>query len=298
MALLPTHTRVEVPVTVIHAAEPGPRIWLSAALHGDEINGVEIIRRVLGKLEDKVLRGTVVAVPIVNVFGFMGQSRYLPDRRDLNRSFPGSPRGSLASRMANFFMQEVVSRCTHGIDLHTGSSDRFNFPQIRGDLSDPETLRCARAFGAPVILQSTLRDGSLRFAAAKRRIPVIVYEAGEASRFDEASIRLGVKGVLGVLRELGLLARRNARPVRIVRIDDSSWVRARRAGVLRLTAKEGDAIKRGQVLGIIADPLGMDGVSVVAPFDGIIVGLTRNPIVHGGDAVVHVGRTKEQLPEI
>ncbi len=171
IARLPTHTMLSLPITIVNGVQPGPRLWLSAAIHGDEINGVEMIRQVLAQVDPGQLKGTLIAVPIVNVFGFIEQSRYLPDRRDLNRSFPGSSRGSLASRLAHLFMQEVVSRCTHGIDLHTASQHRTNWPQIRANLQDRETHRCAQAFGTPVIIHAATRDGGARhFLERKIRV--------------------------------------------------------------------------------------------------------------------------------
>ena len=186
-----------MPVQVVHGRAEGPRLFVCDALHGDEINGVEIIRRLMQLSELKRLRGTLIAVPIVNVLGFVGHSRYLPDGRDLNRSFPGNVRGSLAARLARLFVDQVVSKSTQGIDLHTGASHRENFPQIRGNLEDAETKRLALAFGVPVVINTGFREGSLRETAAKLSVPVIVFEAGEALRFDESCIRAGINGVRG-----------------------------------------------------------------------------------------------------
>ncbi len=180
-----THSPLTLPVHVVRGAKSGPRLFVSAALHGDELNGTEIIRRLLNQTVLKRLRGTLVAVPIVNVYGLIHQSRYLPDRRDLNRSFPGSVKGSLAARLAHLFMTEIVHNCTHGIDLHTGAIHRSNLPQIRANLDDEETARLADSFGVPVLLNANLRDGSLREAAAEHGIPMLLYEAGEALRFGE-----------------------------------------------------------------------------------------------------------------
>ncbi len=201
-ARLPTGSDASLPVAVVNGRYAGPHVWLSGAIHGDELNGVEIIRRVLRRLEARRLHGAVLAVPIVNVFGFLSESRYLPDRRDLNRSFPGSGRGSLANRLAHLFMTEVVSQCSLGIDLHTATNHRINLPQLRANLDDPETRRLAVAFGAPFAIQARLRDGSLRQAALDQEIGVLLYEAGQAHRFDEAAIQAGVEGVLRVLNEL------------------------------------------------------------------------------------------------
>ncbi|EDN66333.1 Succinylglutamate desuccinylase/aspartoacylase [Beggiatoa sp. PS] len=205
VADLYTHTPLSLPVQVINGKKKGPRLFVSAAIHGDELNGVEIIRRLLMRSALRKLQGTLIAIPIVNIYGLLNHSRYLPDRRDLNRSFPGSEQGSLAARLAHQFMTKIVAHCTHGIDLHTGALHRANLPQIRANLDVPETEDLARAFGVPVILNSTLRDGSLREAAAERGIPMLLYEAGEALRFDELSIRAGVRGIIAVMRTLGML---------------------------------------------------------------------------------------------
>ena len=288
---LPTETWLSVPIEVVHGPLAGPRVWLSAAVHGDEINGVEIIRRVLSQLDSHSLSGTVIAVPIVNVFGFINQSRYLPDRRDLNRSFPGSPAGSLASRLANLFMQEVVRRCTHGIDFHTGSNHRTNLPHIRANLKDAETRRCAEAFGPPVMMHAETRDGSLRQAATKLGIHVLLYEGGEPQRFNSEAVGLGVKGTLRVLATLGIRKGRSARPQPLpVELSDSRWVRARRGGILRLQVALGEPVQEGVALGVISDAFGDNSVTVRAPHEGLVIGHTNNPLVNQGDGIVHVAR--------
>jgi len=289
---LSTHTPITMPVHVIHGRKDGPALFVCAALHGDEINGVEIIRRLLRLSALRRLKGTLIAVPIVNVLGFLAQSRYLPDRRDLNRSFPGSAGGSIAARLAHLFMEEIVSRATHGIDLHTGAVHRANFPQIRADLDEPETDRMARAFGVPVVINTGLREGSLRETAAKKDVPVIVFESGEALRFEEPFIRAGVEGVVRVMRALEMLPpskrRRKERIPLIIR--SSSWVRAPRSGLLRATASLGSAVSAGQVLGVIADPFGENEVEACARSDGVVIGRTNLPLVYEGDALFHVAR--------
>lgn len=290
-----THTQLEMPVHVVHGRKDGPVLFLSAALHGDEINGVEIIRRVLHTKSINRLRGTLVAIPVVNIFGFINQSRYLPDRRDLNRSFPGSESGSLAGRIAHLFLNEIVSLCTHGIDLHTGAIHRDNLPQVRAVLDDEETERMARAFTTPVILNTNIVEGSLREAVEKRGIPVIVYEAGEALRFDEVSIRAGVRGVVSVMRELGMLPRlkrRGVLPEPIV-ARSSSWVRAPQSGILRMIKSLGSRVANGELLGIVSDPFGEKEENVVSPADGIIVGKTNIPLVNEGEALFHIARFKK-----
>ena len=279
-----------MPVVVVHGRKPGPRLFVSAAVHGDEILGVEIIRRLLRMSIGKSLRGTLVAVPIVNVYGFLTQQRYLPDRRDLNRSFPGSPTGSLTARLAHVFIREVVDRCTHGIDLHTAASHRQNLPYLRAMMDDPDTARLARGFGAPVILNAGLLEGSLRQAATLRKMPLLVYEASEPHRFDEMAIRIGVRGVLNTMRALNMLPRVPGRRTntRAVYARTSQWVRARDSGVLRTAVKLGAAVQKGTVLGIIGDPIGRHEFKVRATVKGIVIGRTGLPLVNGGDALFHI----------
>jgi predicted deacylase len=261
---------------------------LSAAIHGDEINGVEIVRQVLARIKPRQLCGTLIAVPIVNIFGFIEQSRYLPDRRDLNRSFPGSARGSLASRLAHLFVQEVVNRCTHGIDLHTATHHRINLPQIRADLRNPETYRCAKAFSAPLMIHASTRDGSLRQAAARRGIPTLLYEAGEALRFDTEAIHYGVEGILRVMVELGMYDVNLTAAEASLEVNQTKWVRASRGGILHREVALGQVVERRQRLGTITDAFGGKTTYVRAPFRGIAIGHTQNPLVNQGDGIFHI----------
>ena len=294
IADLSTQVPITMPVHIINGRRDGPQLFVSAALHGDEINGVEIIRRVMKLGALKRLRGALVAVPIVNVPGFLNLSRYLPDRRDLNRSFPGSAKGSLAARLAKLFLDEIVTGSTCGIDLHTGAVHRENYPQIRANLDDPEADRMARAFSVPLVVNAGFREGSLRAAAHEQGVPVIVYEAGEALRFDEGAIRAGVKGVTRVMRELGMLPpRKRAQPAHDPLILRSSqWVRAPCSGVVRANKPVGARVKLGQVLAIVSDPLGETDTEIESPVDGIIIGRTNLPLVHEGDALFNIGHTE------
>lgn len=279
-----------LPVQVIHGREPGPVVWVNAAIHGDEVLGVEVIRRVMAGLDAKTLRGTLVAVPVVNVLGFMNGDRYLPDRRDLNRSFPGSARGSLASRIAHLFMTEVVSKCEVGIDLHSAADKRDNYPQIRADLDDPVTRRLAQAFGAPVMLHARLRDGSLRQAGLDVGARVLLFEAGMAMRFDEAPIKVGVEGVRRILVELDMLdcPPELIEPPYVEECRSSGWVRARGTGILHLEVDLGAEVRAGQRLGGLSDTFGRRVRLVHADRTGVVIGLTRAPIVNAGDAVIHI----------
>ena len=292
-ARLYTHTPMSIPVHVISGKKTGPRLFISAAIHGDEINGVEIIRRVLNLPSLKRLKGTIIAVPIVNVHGLINHSRYLPDRRDLNRSFPGSDKGSLAARLAHLFMQQIVTQSTHGIDIHTGAIHRNNLPQIRANLEDPETEKLARAFGTPVIISSNVRDGSLRESAAECGVPTLLYEAGEALRFDEVSIRAGVKGIINVMRELNMLPHVRApskKAIEPVVARATAWVRAPDSGILRAMVPLGARVKKETLLGVVTDPFGEKEIQVMAPFAGIVIGRTNLPLVNEGDALFHIAR--------
>ncbi|MDY0387624.1 MAG: M14 family metallopeptidase [Methanolobus sp.] len=287
-----THTSASMMLHVIHGRKPGPCMLICAAIHGDEINGVEIIRRILKHKTIDRIKGTIISIPVVNVFGFVAQSRYLPDRRDLNRSFPGSKHGSMASRLANIMMTEIVSQCTHVIDLHTGAVARENLPQIRACLKDqPETEAMARAFGVPVILNSDVRDGSLREAAYEHDIPVILYEAGEALRFDEVAIRAGVRGILGVMSYLDMRPKnKTKRKFQTLVSSSTLWVRAPESGILRLIVPLGQLVKKGDVLAYINDPLGEIETEVISPVSGIVIGKTNLPLAHEGEAVFHIAK--------
>ncbi len=286
--LPPTETFLSIPVEVLNGARHGPSLWLSAALHGDELNGIEIIRRVLAEIEPGELHGRLLAVPIVNVFGLIGSSRYLPDRRDLNRCFPGARRGTLAARIAHIFMNRVVSLCSHGIDFHTGSNHRTNLPQIRCNLRDAETRRCAMAFGAPVIIHAQTRDGSLRQAATALGRHVLLFEGGETLRFENDVIDAGVEGTFRVMRKLKMIKRSIIKGGRALVATKTTWVRARSSGLCRLRIESGDRVKKSQVLGSIADVFGAVSTRIRAPEDGLVVGLNRNPLVHRGDGLVHL----------
>jgi uncharacterized protein len=287
-----THSPTTMPVQVLRGKRPGPVLFVSAAIHGDELNGVEIIRRLMKVPALKRVKGTLITVPIVNLHGFINLSRYFPDRRDLNRSFPGSEKGSLAARVANLFMTEIVSQATHGIDLHTGAMHRGNLPQIRANLDNEETLELARAFGTPAILNSALRDGSLRMAAMDHDIPILLYEAGEALRFDEFAIRGGVEGIVRVMRQLGMLPKtRKKPPPEPVIARSSSWVRAPQSGLFRAYVALGDRVTRNEtVLGVVSDPFGEAEIEVYSPWSGIVIGRLNLPLVNEGDALCHIAR--------
>ncbi|MFL0799493.1 MAG: succinylglutamate desuccinylase/aspartoacylase family protein [Agarilytica sp.] len=299
VAKLYTRTDASIPIQVICGKKIGPTVFISAAIHGDELNGVEIVRRVAKTAALKRLSGTLIIIPIVNIFGIIQHSRYLPDRRDLNRSFPGSPKGSLASRLAHTFLDEIVTKCEYGIDLHTGAIHRSNLPQIRANLDDPETKQLAEAFAVPVLLNSNLRDGSLRQAADENGVKVLLYEAGEALRFDELSIRAGVRGILSVLRTLAMIPtnkKPTKKPVPPFIARSSSWERAPESGIFRTVASLGARVKKGDILGLISDPSNLFDsyeYEIKAQYSGLIIGRTNIPLVNEGDALFHVARFED-----
>ena len=288
------NTPTNLPIRVIRGRKDVPIVFISAAIHGDELNGIEIIRRIRKLNILNKLKGTLILVPIVNVYGIMNLSRYLPDRRDLNRSFPGSIKGSLASRVAKIFFDEIVSRCDLGIDLHTASIHKSNLPQVRTNIDNEYTFKLAKSFEAPVILHSELRDGSLRSVAQDSGIPILLYEAGEALRFDEVCIRIGVKGIINVLREINMLptvSRKILKTPIITR--NSNWIRTNESGMLRTIKALGDLVKKDEIIAFIDEPLGDDSFPIRSPFDGVIIGKSEIPLIQEGDAVFHIAKLKD-----
>ncbi|MCL1112603.1 MULTISPECIES: succinylglutamate desuccinylase/aspartoacylase family protein [Shewanella] len=288
-AKLYNDTPMDLHVEVFHGTKPGPTLLVCAAIHGDELNGIEICRRLLGRVNAKTLTGTLLVVPIVNVFGFIQQSRYLPDRRDLNRCFPGSAKGALASRLAYLFSSMLVKRATHIVDLHTGAIHRENLPQIRCDTDDETMLAMANAFGAPVVMSSKARDGSMRGYANSLNIPCILYEAGEALRFSDISIKSGLSGVLNVMRCIGML-KGKVKATHSVNASRSYWVRSEADGLVNIKLKLGERVSKGQVLANIVNPLGGEPFSLLAPTDGIIIGNSNIPVTNEGEALFHIAQ--------
>ncbi|WP_413112390.1 succinylglutamate desuccinylase/aspartoacylase family protein [Thaumasiovibrio sp. DFM-14] len=291
VAKLYTDAEVSLPVYIVRGKQEGPTIFVSAAVHGDELNGIEIVHRIINMKRFKVVRGTVIFVPMVNVYGVIHQSRYLPDRRDLNRSFPGSPKGSLAARVANIFRTEIIEKCQYGIDLHTGAIHRTNLPQIRANVEDEVTAELANAFGVPVVLHSEEIDGSLRDCAASSNTKVLVYEGGEALRFDETSIRMGTRGVIRVLHHLnmiskGLRFRRDAPKPVVAR--GSQWVRGSASGIVKHKYQLGDYVEKGDQLATISSAYGEELAVILAPRTGVIIGKQNIPLVQEGEAMYHI----------
>lgn len=286
---------VSTPVLAVNGVGDGPTLCLTAAVHGDELNGIEIVRRVLHNVEPAKLSGAIIGVPIVNVQGFRRGSRYLPDRRDLNRYFPGNPTGSAAARVAHSFFTEVISHCDALVDLHTGSLERANLPQIRADLRDPEVLTLTEGFGSMVVLHSPPIDGSLRYAATMVDIPTVTIEAGGPSQLELAEVQHGVQGIETLLSSLGMLKRKrwwgDPEPVYY----RSSWVRADNGGILLADVSLGSTVREGQVLALVIDPMSNARVEVRSPYSGRVIGMVRNSVVMPGDAAFHIGIQTDEV---
>jgi predicted deacylase len=295
-----TDTDISMPIHIRRARKEGPVIFVSAAVHGDEINGIEIIRRLRRLKTFRLTAGTLILAPMVNVYGVLNQSRYMPDRRDLNRSFPGSENGSLAGIVAHTFLNQVVKQCDYGIDLHTGAIHRSNLPQIRANLECSETAKLAEAFGVSVLMNSALRDGSLRQAALELDTKILLYEAGEALRFDELSIRAGVRGILNVLSELGMSQkiRRKTHEKTPYVANTSAWIRAHHSGIVKNLKNLGDHVEKGDNLAEIGSPLGETFGMVTARRSGIVIGKQNIPLVQQGDAMFHIAYFSEDDEDI
>jgi uncharacterized protein len=280
---------VSIPLTVVRGAEPGPTVFVTSSVHGDELNGVGVVRDLLSDHAGGIRAGTLIAVPVVNVPGFLRLERRLPDGRDLNRNFPGNPKGSLTSRLAHAIFEQVVAVSDFGIDLHTGGGGRANYPHIRADLTRPPVRDLAHAFGAPLLLDDPGPDRSLRRTATERGIPTVVFEAGIARRFERHFIEEGLRGVLAALAHLGLTdfpaTSRTSVP-----ITESRWLRARAGGILDLRVALGQPIGRGDLISVNTNPFGHERTALDAPFSGVVLGLTSVPLVHPGDPVCHLAR--------
>lgn len=281
---------ISIPVTVVRGRRRGPTLFLTASVHGDELNGVGIIRDLLNEYDLRDLAGTLLAVPVANVPGFLQLQRYLPDGRDLNRSFPGSPRGSLTARVAHMLFEQVIRRSDFGIDLHTGGGERSNYPQIRADLDEPAVAELAHAFGARLIIHGAGPDRSLRRTAVRHGVPTIVYEAGGPRRLEKPFIRAGLDGVLNVLAHLGMIDAEVHPPPLCLEVRKTRWLRAKVGGILNLEVELGQPVRRGDVLCVNTNPFGRERSQLEASFSGIVIGLTRIPLVHPGDAVCHLAR--------
>jgi len=291
-----TGDRTTLPMAVVNGQGEGPTVAVTAAIHGDELNGIAISRHLLTALDPATLRGAVIVVPIANVLGAQIRSRYLPDRRDLNRLFPGTAKGSTGSRIAKILHDDVLLACDVGIDLHTAANRRTNVPQIRIDTSDPRAAQLAEVFGAPYVLDASLRPGSLREAASLKGIPVLTYEAGEPLRFDDDAIAIGTNGILRVLGALDMIDDVPPQPPSPLVMHESTWLRADRGGILDRQVSWGEHIREGQPVWTTTSPLGAERATVESPVDGVVIGGTTIPLVAPGDAVLHIGIPGDRPP--
>jgi uncharacterized protein len=289
IARLPTYTNIDLPIRIIRGVEKGPVLLLSGGLHGDEINGIEIVRRMLAKKMVVPDAGTVIAIPLMNIYGFIQNVRGVPDGKDINRSFPGNKRGSLANLVAYTIMNEIIPKIDYGIDFHTGGASRSNYPQIRCDFSIERNVELAKAFGAPIILQSSLINKSFRKAANSKGKHILVYETGESLRFDEDGIQEAIDGTMRLMKYLGM-KKSGPDPRESEIFNRSVWVRAHFAGLFHPKVKLGDDISVRQQLGTITDPYGSENFRIVSKHSGKVIGLNYNPVVHKGDAIFHIAK--------
>ncbi|MEQ8239246.1 MAG: succinylglutamate desuccinylase/aspartoacylase family protein [Cyclobacteriaceae bacterium] len=290
IAKLPSLSPIDIPITVSRSRNPGPVVLLSGGLHGDEINGIEIVRRMVERGMNIPVRGTIICIPIINIYGFIHFSRYVPDGKDVNRSFPGNKNGSLASRVAYYLMKDIIPKIDYGLDFHTGGADRTNFPQIRTVMSDPENAELAAAFNAPFTIDSAYRPKSIRKSAARLGKKILVYEGGESARFDEHAIEIGIEGAVRFLRHMKMTHFKSHKPkYQNQLVKHSSWIRSRASGLFLTDVKSGEFVKKNHLIGYISDPFGAFKLQIKSPFDGYVIGLNNNPIVHQGDAIVHLG---------
>jgi uncharacterized protein len=294
IARLPTHTEIQLPVYVFRGVEDGPVLLVTSGLHGDEVNGTETLRRMIRNGSLMPQAGSIIAMPIVNVYGFLHQSRDLPDGKDLNRSFPGSQSGSLARRLAYILLNEVVVHADYGIDLHTGGASRTNYPQVRCDFEREASLEMAHAFGGPFILNSKEIPGSFRRAATNAGKTMIVFEGGESQRFDERSINEAMDGIHRVMAHLQMVERKIA-PRESLVLRRSTWLRAKMSGMFVPFVHAGDGVIEGQVMAHVGDPFGEMVMEVKAPFDGYLIGLNNQPVINEGDALIHIGTENPNL---
>ncbi|MFP8488312.1 succinylglutamate desuccinylase/aspartoacylase family protein [Gracilimonas sp. Q87] len=291
IARLPTYTSIDLPVLVYRAPEDGPVLLLTGGLHGDEINGVETIRRMIERelvIPDK---GTVIAIPIVNIYGFIQNSRGLPDGKDINRSFPGARGGSLAKLLAHTLMSEIIPVVDCGIDYHTGGASRSNYPQVRCSFKIDKAKTLAEAMGSPVMMHSGLISKTFRNAAHKKGVEILVFETGESLRYDEYGIEEGIDGARRLMKHLGMIKHApDAIKTRV--FNNSTWIRTKNAGLFIPKTILGEELNKRQVLGLIKDPYGELNSRAVAPHDGMVIGLNNCPVVNKGDALIHYAYNK------
>ncbi|HOX82655.1 MAG TPA: succinylglutamate desuccinylase/aspartoacylase family protein [Chryseolinea sp.] len=289
IARLPSHTVIDTPIYISRGLEDGPVLALTAGMHGDEINGMEIVRRILDSGLHQPKRGVTVCMPIVNIYGFLNYSRDVPDGKDINRSFPGNKNGSLASRVAYNLMREVIPFIDYGVDFHTGGAMRTNYPQVRAVLKNERNLELARAFNAPFTIDSPFRPNSLRKVASKRGKNIIVYEGGESLRFDQHAIEEGIAGTQRLMKYLNMIDNAPEAKNKSKIIWSSSWIRAKYAGLFQTSVLCGDLVQKGQCVGTITDPFGEFKEEIFSNDMGYVIGLNNIPVINAGDALMHIG---------
>jgi predicted deacylase len=286
---LHTKSSIKIPVHVIRSKNPGPTVLLSAGMHGEETNGIEIIRKLVEREEVKNLQcGTIIAIPVINIVSFLYSTRDLPDGRDLNRCFPGTKNGSLGSRIAYDLMKHIIPLIDFGVDFHTGGAKINNYPQVRCVFDFPENLEIAKKFSAPLIIDSNYREGTLRHEAAKKNKPILVFEGGESMRFDYLSINEGLSGCLRLMKAYNMInidIPNNAS----VKLKNDKWIRAAASGLFHMNASNGAYVRKDDLLGVICNPFGEVEHKVLATVDGYIVGVNNQPVVNEGDALIHLG---------
>jgi uncharacterized protein len=293
-----TATPVNIPVIVVRGQQEGPRLFLSAAIHGDELNGVEIVRTIMTELDPAKLKGTVFCTPVLNRWGFLNHSRYLPGRRDLNRYFPGNPEGNLAQRVAHKIFTEIVQRAEYGIDFHTAGAGRTNLAHIRGDLDNDTVRRMAKAFGTEIIMDQPAAGGTLRAAATRAGIPTIILEAGETFRFQRSMVQRGAAGVRNILGDLGMVEHAAKEPRFQVIVKVSEWIRAERGGILDLRVRPGDLLYEGNEVAMVSTPFGREVTDIKSPLTGLVIGVTTIPLVQPGDPICHIAKLEKTLPTV
>lgn len=296
---LPSGTMISIHAHVYHSYKPGPAVMILGGLHGDEINGIEIVRRaIFDKIFDEILCGTIIAVPLVNVHGFIKLSRNISEGKDVNRSFPGSLKGSIASKVARTITKYILPLVNFGLDFHSGAANRYNFPQVRYSNLDPRAIQLAQDFGPPFIIHKELIPDSLRKTAYEKNIPILVYEGGEALRLDGLSIDQGLIGLRRVLASQGILP--EAPPINhsIINIKKAVWMRAKKAGLFMWTKQSGDLVQVGDALGFYHDRDGLEQIVINATRSGYIIAHNNNPVVNQGDAIFHIGYEYEVLPAV
>lgn len=286
---LPTKSVIEIPVYVFRSVHPGPTLLILAGMHGDEINGIEIVRKLITR-EDvrKPLCGSIVAIPVVNTISFLYGSRDLPDGRDLNRCFPGTKNGSLGSRIAYDLMKEIIPQIDFGVDFHTGGAKINNFPQIRCVFDNEANLGLGNSFSPPFIVNSPFRDNTFRKEAARRGKSILVFEGGESSRFDYLSINEGINGCLRLMKHLNMIDL-NIPPNPTVLLNKTSWIRAKSSGMFHSAKTNGAHMNKGEIIGVIVDPYGEHQENLIAPYNGYIIGVNNQPVINQGDALMHIG---------